>query len=77
MKAEAKMKKQMVFVSVLLLLLVACNGCATDFKLQGPSLSWRSGAGTEPAKAISEQPLGGHVLFMGEGSAAASSPSKD
>jgi hypothetical protein len=77
MIAERSKVKRLIVLTVLWFMLLACNGCATDFKLQGPSMSWRSGAGEGPANAIAGQPIGGSVHFMGSGSAAASSPSED
>jgi hypothetical protein len=71
-----KKMKRLIVLSVLCLFLVACNGCAVDWKLSGPSISWRSGAGKEAAKLIAEQPLGKHETRVGH-SAASSSPAKD
>jgi len=61
---------------VCLFILLVVAGCAADFKLTGPSLSWRSGAG-KAADSIARQPLGGHSVINGTGSAACSSPASD
>ena len=75
-KLLKKRMKKLIVVSVLCVLVAACNSCAVDCKLSGPSISWRSGAGKEAANLIAEQPLGKHEIGLGH-SAASNSPAKD
>ncbi len=59
------------------LLLLSVAGCATDWKLTGPSLSVRTGAGKEPANLIAGQPPNEHVSNIVSGSAAELDPAND
>ena len=75
------MKRERIFfgvvVSVVFVFLFACSGCATDFKLAGPTFSWRSGAGGGPAEVIASHPLGRSITSMGSSSAASVDPIND
>ena len=67
----------LVVVSVIVVALLFASGCATDIKIMGPSLSWRSGAGKDTAGAIAMQPLGANTSSVGSSSAARISPIND
>jgi hypothetical protein len=57
---------------IVFVFLFACSGCATDFKVSGPTFSWRSGFGDDPAWGVASQPLGQNKTSSGSSSSAAS-----
>jgi hypothetical protein len=75
------MKRERMFFGVVVsvvgfVFLFACSGCATDFKLSGPTLSLRSGMGKDSAWGVASQPIGTNRTSMGS-SAASASPMND
>ena len=75
-----KIKKSVYgFIGIVLLalLLWGLSGCATDFKLTGPSCSVRSGFGGQPAALIAGQPPNEHRSNISSASAATMDPGSD
>lgn len=69
--------RNILLLCVVCALLLSVAGCATDWKLTGPSLSVRTGAGKEPANLIAGQPPNEHVSNISSGSAAELDPADD
>jgi len=65
----------LVIFFLIFVLFFTASGCATDFKVLGPSFSMRTGAGDGPSRAIARQSLGS-TTRMGS-SAAGRSPTSD